>query len=325
MCKDSPNPELVQSFYYRGLKTQVLRIAIRLNIFSPLIDGPSDAQTISHSCQCDTNSIRLLLESLCSFGLLIKEDDRYLLTSTAKTFLVPSVKSYAGDWILAQTDPLIFEQVLQSVRSGKPFNYPMPWEQLAWLESYNTDRLREGIEMWTAAGLLSKPSKEIKVLDLACGSSIMSFALTRKYTEVEITCIDSPKVLEVAKDLSIRFGINSKTKFISGDLRNLELQENYYNVVLLGNATNFFTKPENLDLFHRVYRSLKKGGSFLINVTMDTGEMDAHIRLYSFVLWTLSGTLFYNFHDYRGWLIDSGFEEITQLSKLWLCSKKGWN
>lgn len=317
-----PNPELIQDFYTRGLRAQILRIAIRLDVFSALASGSSDVKTVAHICQCDSVSMERLLDCLVSFRLLEKSGKLYNLTPTSTTFLVRSVKSYVGDWVMMQTDPEIFEQILQSVRSGMPFHPELQWKQLAWLESYNPLRIVESVDMWRAAGIDPSITPNMRVLDLACGSSIMSFVLAQKDHRVKVTCKDSPEVLEVAKDLASRMSILNQVSFSPGDLLQLDEEVGQYDVVLLGNVTNFFNVEQNLNLFRQVNQLLTKGGSLIINVTMDTGEMHPHIRLYSFVLWTMTGTSFYDFHDYQEWLLRTGFYQVEQLNKLWIHARK---
>lgn len=322
MNKKIPNPELVQDFYTRGLRAQVLRIAIRLDIFSALAGGPADALAVAHVCQCNLPGMERLLDCLTSFHLLEKQGKQYNLSPTSKIFLVRSVKSYVGDWILTQTDPEIFDQVLQSVQSGEPFRPTLRWEQLAWLESYNPIRITESITMWESIGVDPAQIPGMRVLDLACGSSIMSFVLAKKDSRVRVTCKDSPEVLEVAKDLATRMSILDQVSFSPGDLLQLEQGVEQYDVVLLGNVTNFFTKKQNLYLFRQINQLLTEGGSLIINVTMDAGEINPHVRLYSFVLWAMTGTSFYDSHNYQNWLLETGFYHVKQLNTLWICAKK---
>lgn len=301
---------------------QILRISLRLDVFSQLLDGPMEVSTIASACKCDFSGIEYLLDCLTSYKLLQKTKNRYSLTPTSMAFLVRSMKSYAGDWILAQTDPDIYEQVLRSLHSGEPLNLMFPWDQLAWLESYNPARINESTVMWKAADISTKQISRIHVVDLACGSSISSFVLAQKNPRVMVDCVDSSKVLEVAKDLAERMGVMEQVTFLSEDVHQVDLGKEKYEIALLSNATNFFTVKQNLNLFQRINQSLTNNGSLIINVTMDTGEMNPHIRLYSLLLWAISGTSFYNFNEYKEWLLSTGFFRIKPLSKIWISAKK---
>jgi hypothetical protein len=121
-------------------KVQLVRIALRLDVFSPLAAGATDAETVTRACSCTVKGMRALLEFLHSIHLLIKEGNTYALTLTAATFLVPGKSGYAGELLLMETDPQLWEGVLQALRSSQPVHPSVPWEQDAWLESYRAWR-----------------------------------------------------------------------------------------------------------------------------------------------------------------------------------------
>ena len=101
----------------------------------------------------------------------------YHLTLTAATFLVRKEKTYAGDWILANTDPVMWGKMLQTIRSGKSSGYTLPWAQDAWLESYSPSRIAFSLELWQSVGIDIAKDHPFHLLDLASGCGIKSLAL----------------------------------------------------------------------------------------------------------------------------------------------------
>lgn len=91
-----PDPDLVYSLYTGGFKPQIVRIALLLDVFTPLVNGPVDAQAVAGACGCNVIGIGALLDYLSSLGLLKRGDNTYTLTPTAVAFLVPGQQSYAG-------------------------------------------------------------------------------------------------------------------------------------------------------------------------------------------------------------------------------------
>jgi len=80
------------------------------------------------------------------------------------------------------------------------------------------------------------------------------FALACQYSHIQVTCVDHPEVLQVARDLAERFKIENQAQYVAGDLHSLEFEEQIYDIVLLGNVTNFFTEQQNIALFKKIYR-----------------------------------------------------------------------
>jgi ubiquinone/menaquinone biosynthesis C-methylase UbiE len=316
------DPEYVRKIYDNDLTAQILRIALLLDIFSSLKDSRLDAKNVAEICHCNVAGIKLLLDCLCSLRFLERIGNGYSITPTAATFFVSNEKSYTGDWVLRQTDPNLFIEVLKSVRSGIPFQPSIAWEKLAWLESYDTCRIQTSREMWLAADVDPDQIAALNILDLGSGCSIMSFVLAEHNSCAKVTCIDNEKVLAVAKDLAARFNIERQITYLPGNLHDIPFKDNEFDVVHLGNVTNFFTETQNITLFQKIFKALKENGILLINVSMNTGEIDEFYTLQSFVLWSITGTFFYDFETYHQWLLFSGFSHIKKLSNMWIIVRK---
>ncbi len=175
----TPDADVIYDLYKGDYKVQLVRIALRLDVFAPLATGATDAETVARACSCAVKGMRALLEYLHSIHLLIKEGNTYALTPSAATFLVPGTPGYAGELLLMETDPQLWEGVLQALRSGQPVHPSVPWEQDAWLESYRAWRPAQSLEMWRAAGIAPGHRPGLRVLDVACGCAIKSFVLPR--------------------------------------------------------------------------------------------------------------------------------------------------
>ena len=126
-----PDPGAIYGLYTPGFNPQVVRIALLLDIFSPLAGGPLDAQAVARSCNYSPEGTQALLNYLVAIGLLRLDDGQYQLSATSAAFLVPGEPTYAGDWILAETDSRFWEQVLVSVRTGENAEARFPWARMA--------------------------------------------------------------------------------------------------------------------------------------------------------------------------------------------------
>ncbi len=124
-----PNPDLVYKLYTGVFTVQFTRMALLLDVFTPLVDGPKTAVSIARSCTCDPTNMGALLDFLCSQQILDKQADAYALTPTAATFLVRGRPTYTGDWILAMTDPTLWQRALTAIRNGEPTHASPPWAQ----------------------------------------------------------------------------------------------------------------------------------------------------------------------------------------------------
>jgi 2-polyprenyl-3-methyl-5-hydroxy-6-metoxy-1,4-benzoquinol methylase len=317
-----PNPDSIYGLYTGSYKSHIIRVALLLDVFTPLVGGAADARTVAESCGCSAAGVRALLDYLCSLHLLNREGNAYALTPTAATFLVPGQKTYAGDWVLAETDPKWWDTVLHAVQSGQPTHHSFPWVQDAWLESYRAARVDESLEMWRAAGIKPGGRKEVKILDLACGSAIKSLSLAQKNPKVEVTCVDREDVLEVTRDLAARMGVGQQIELRAGDVLSVDLCQACFDAVVLGQITFYLSPTQNQDLYRRLFSALARGGALVIDAARTTDHPTEESSLLTFLTWAIDGGAAYSFAEYNTWLTKAGFQTISEINERWLAATK---
>ena len=160
-----PNPELVNDLFWGIFKPQWIRLALTIDIFTPLAESPSSAEHVAQVCLCDSIPIKALLDYFCAVHILEKRGDLYTLTPTAETFLVRGRQAYAGDMILDYISPAMFQSILNSIRTGKPHSLNENFAEDVWLESYSAWRIPKSLEMWQAAGVTTE--RPLRILDIA--------------------------------------------------------------------------------------------------------------------------------------------------------------
>jgi C-methyltransferase len=319
-----PDPDLVYGLYTGNYKTQLARLAMRLDVFTPLAKGPADAETVAKACGCDAVGMRALLDYLTSLKLLERRGHTYALTPTADAFLVPGRKSFAGGAVLNETDPEVWERMWQTFRTGQPSRHAEDFVQDAWLESYSHWRPAQSLEMWRAAGIEPGQRPARRILDLACGCAVKSFVLAQADPAVRVTCMDRAEVLEVARDLADRLHVTSQVTFRPGDLLKDDFGERAFDTVLLGQISYYLTPAQNADLFWRIYRAMTPRGRFVIDAVMasNSDSPAEYASLVNALLWAVSGGAAHSFDRYRQWLTEAGFSSATQLSERWLAAVK---
>ncbi|MCL4298624.1 MAG: methyltransferase domain-containing protein [Anaerolineae bacterium] len=319
-----PDSSLIYDLYTGGFKPQLIRIALSVDVFSPLAAQPADTATVAHLCGCDPLGMRYLLDYLTDIGLLTSQDGHYGLTATAATFLLPTQKSYVGDLILAFTGTDMWVSLLRTLRSGE--TAVLEPEKLhvqdAWLESYSAWRIKSSLELWQAAGIRPNAHSLLSILDLACGCAIKSLSLAQRSPTVQVTCLDRSTVLKVTRDLAARMNVLGQVQFRPADLLTANLGEAQYQVCLLGQITHYLSEAQNCALFQRVYTALQPGGTLVLDVPMSTGTPQESSSFVSLFLWASGGGAAHSFESYRQWLKEAGFREVKALGERWTSAVK---
>ena len=318
----APNPDLIYDLFGGIFKPQFIRIALLLDVFTPLAERPSTAQQIAQACRADSTGIQTLLDNFVAAQILEKRGDHYSLTLTAETFLVRGRNAYAGDMILDYTDPQMYDSMLDSIRTGQPRSLNENFVQDAWLESYSPTRVPKSLEMWKAAGVQIGDEKPLRLLDLASGCAIKSFALAQASPNVRVTCLDSADVLDVARDLAARMDITSRVTLLPADLFTADLGASLFDLALVGQITHYLTHAHNRDLLRRIHAALTDSGTLVIDCPMSKETPSESSAFLSIFLWSNSGGTAHSFETYRDWLKEVGFQSVTHLSERWLTGKK---
>jgi len=318
---NTPDARAIYALYTPGLISQAVRVALLLDLFTPLADGSLDAKALASATDCVPEGVRVLLDCLVAVGLLRLAEGRYELTATAATFLVHGKPAYAGDWVLAETDPRFWEGVMGSVRTGESAEGRFPWPQDAWLESYRSDRTEQALSLWRAAGINPEGDGPLALLDLASGCGIKSMALAQARPGVHVTCVDRADVLEVARDLASRLGVSPRVSYEEGDALEIGLGQGRYDAALLGQITDYFTPAQNAELFARLREALKPSGILVIDVPMSSEQPETGPSLVSLLTWAISGGRAHSFKEYEAWLRQAGFRRIERPGQTWITAR----
>src|SRR4029077_7687397 len=96
MAPQGPSPALFFDTIRAYQRTEALRAAIELDLFSLVAAGRRTATELANACQAAPRGIRILADYLTIIGFLHKHGDRYELAADAKAFLDRESPAYLG-------------------------------------------------------------------------------------------------------------------------------------------------------------------------------------------------------------------------------------
>lgn len=121
--------------------------------------------------------------------------------------------------------------------------------------------------------LASNGVKGKQILDIGCGTGILSAMLAKKGADV--TGVDlSKEMLEVAQQRAKSLGL--AVKFLNEAMQELEVDRLYDAAIIPIDSLNYVLQPEEVqETFRRIYQALKKDGILLFDVhsTYKTDEI----------------------------------------------------
>lgn len=302
----------------QGLTVTAVKTAMELDIFEIIAQGNHLVEDIAHKANCSVRGMSVLLDALCAKNLLDKSEDSYFLTPTSETYLVRTGAGYCAPIYLAWLQAR--DHFIDFVRTGKAtLDLTSPAAENLWVSYAAPDRVRlpELIELvhkrWTESGVAAQMKPGAHILDLGCGSGFKSFTLLQMDPAARVTAVDSPKVLEITKEVADSMGVTSRVIFQNGDV-DREFAENSFDVVLIGSLLHYFDTPTAIEILQKVRRAMKPGGMMVIYAKPADEERKTDIALLSMIdisNCSPSGK-HYTFSEYKGLLEAAGFREVTQ-------------
>lgn len=127
-------------------------------------------------------------------------------------------------------------------------------------------------------------------------------------------------MLSAARDLAERMGLDAQAEFVEADLLTADFGSERYDLCLLGQVTHYLTAEQNQELFWRVHRALRPGGTLVLDVPMTGTQLSEWTQIISLLLWANGGGGTHAFEEYCGWLASAGFEQARGLSDRWLAA-----
>ncbi len=330
---ERPPPSLgvIDEISTLGLKVTVLKTAMELDVFTTIASGRQHLEEITQATRCSIRGMRVLLDALCPLGLLSKSEGLYALTPTAQAYLVRTAPTCCVDIYLTWFQSR--ERFTDCVRTGKPaIDLTAPeaedlWVShaakylLLWPELAETMRSR-----WEAVGVNVQTISGAQVLDVACGSGVKSFVLAQAAPTVRVMAVDTPKVLAVTARIAEAMGVADQVSYQSGDVVQMELGSEQFDLVLLGNILHFYHPRQIQDILRKIHRALTFGGLVVIDDgVLDEERCQAEQVLLSAVEIVNSAphAAFYTFSEYRELLEGVGFTQVTLHGDRPVSARKG--
>ena len=244
-----PTPQLFFQTANAYQRSQALKAAVELDFFTAIGLGHDQVPALAERCGAAQRGVRILADYLTIQGFLTKEGDRYKLTPDSQVFLDRRSPAYMGSvlgFLHAPKFIAAFDNLTEAVRKGGTVAGDagtVTPEHPLWV-----DFARSMIPM------MVKPAEEIgifvrqsqpnvkKVLDVAAGHGLFGIEIAARCPEAEVTALDWPNVLTVARELAQKSGLESRYHTIAGDAFQQDLGSGY-DLVLLTNFLHHFSVP----------------------------------------------------------------------------------
>ncbi len=297
--------------------SRVLTASVKLGVFSHIASGRQTVPAIATAAGCSERGTRMLLDALTGLELLTKAGGQYKLTPASEKYLVRESPEYMG--AILENDSLwsSWGQLVEIVRTGKPARRV---EDRAGAEEFFPILIRslhvlnrEPARL--AAHTLGAGTKRkgLQVLDIACGSGVWGIGVAEADAGATVTFQDFPGVLEHTRGYAKRHGLEDRSQYLPGDLKQVDLGTARFDLALLGNIVHSEGEASTRDLLLRLHRALRPNGQVAIIDMIPNDQRTGPPYPLIFAVNMLVNTEFgdsYTLAEYRAWLNEAGFARV---------------
>jgi 2-polyprenyl-3-methyl-5-hydroxy-6-metoxy-1,4-benzoquinol methylase len=266
MSPQPPSPVLFFDTINAYQRTEALRTAIELDLFTLVASGHRTATSLAGAAHASPRGIRILADYLTILGFLRKHADQYDLTPDAEVFLNRQSPAYLGgsvDFLLAPGLRDCFQHLTAAVRRGGTAvsdEGTVSHDNPIWVAFARAMAPLMQLPARLLADLVGgDPQRPLRVLDVAAGHGLFGIALAERFPQAHVTALDWPNVLAAAQENARRAGVAARHALLAGSAFDIDWG-GPYDVVLFTNFLHHFDQPTCQQLAAKAQASLVPGG-----------------------------------------------------------------
>lgn len=292
-----------------------LHAGVRLDVFSPLADGPLTLDVLVERVGCPARSLDMLLTALCALELLTRKNDQFELTAFAREALCKDAPGYVG-YIIDHHHQLMpsWTQLDKSVQLNSPGR-----ERLSFSDEECESFLMGMYDMASikAAQAVQKVdlSRCARLLDLGGGTGAYAVHFCKANPELGVVVFDLPTSKPFAEKIITRHGFEQRIVFHAGDFIKDDLPGGF-DAVWLSHILHGLGEEEAALVVRKAAGTLKPGGLLLIQEFVLDDSRDGPLFSSLFALNMLSGTSAgkaYTWNELTEMLQNAGVSRIMKL------------
>ncbi len=255
---------VAEGFY----QSSILFALLKLKVFERIVRGSKTLHELATELDTRPETLSRLLNAGVVLKLLESKDGlNFDLTPMCRTVLAPSAGDhYLGDWIrnlefFSSALSKLDEAVLKSGPTIDPSTIIGGDKEITRgftlaMHNYSSFRGKELANFLNTGGCKS-------LLDLGCGPGTYSFHLGMRNPNLELYLLDLPEVLEVAKEIQIKYPLKNDIHYLPLDAVVDDIPHSY-DLILVSNTLHMLGENASRMLIKRLYNSINHGGSLVI-------------------------------------------------------------
>jgi SAM-dependent methyltransferase len=313
-------PGRILDLAYAFWQSKALLSAVELGVFTSLVEGPLDLETLTARTGLHERAARDFFDALAALGLLHRDGQgRYRNQPDTDRFLDRRKPTYVGALLehLNARHYRNWSMLTQALRTGAPQSgalgngsYPALYSDTAMRDVF-LNGMTAGTLM--AANALAKafPWNRYKTfLDIGTAQGCVPVVIAQAHPHVTGGGFDLPAVEEAFASYVGRHGLSDRLRFYAGDFFSDPLPP--ADVIVMGRILHNWDRPTRSLLLQKAHQALAPGGALIVyDPLIDDGRTQPHGLLSSLnMLIETQGGSEYSSAECAEWMRQAGFGNI---------------
>lgn len=247
--------DLYQTTMQINASAHLMRIARQVGVFEELNVGQRTLDELCQARYVNKEAMVFVMDALVAIGIIEKYGDDYALSHAAR--LLCQYDEDLGDSVWKPIPDLLLGKLKR-----EDVDEQMRRNRAAATQWIHTGAAMQAAEILDIGGENEPPG--IKILDLACGSSVWSCAMAHRDPESSVTAIDHEIMLDAAKSTAESIGLGDRFRTIAGDSLEIELDPESADLVLIANRLHECDDSHAKQLLGRAVSAAKPGGRVVV-------------------------------------------------------------
>jgi ubiquinone/menaquinone biosynthesis C-methylase UbiE len=310
-------PERLMQLGFAYAPPLIIGAAASNKVFDTLARGAKTVEEVGKETGSSVRGLRAIMNALVGLQLLKKDrQGKYSLTPESEAFLVSNKPGSLAGFFPMSMNQIIpqwlkLDEIVRTGKPGEARNEERPGTAFFTELVENIIPMSYGSAQALADELnVAGAKNELRVLDLAAGSGIWGIVLAQKSPRVQVTAVDWAGMIPTTKQITQRFGVADRFKFIEGDLLEAGFGENH-DVAILGHILHSEGEKRSRQLLKKTFDALKSGGTIAIGEWLVNDERTEPLPSLMFAVQMIVNSTegdTFSFNEIKSWLEDAGFK-----------------
>ena len=319
MSKDPPSREIFDKLVDTPYPAFAFVAGVKLDVFTPLGEGPKNAEELASILKVDPQKLSPLLYALVVAGVLTVDDGTFANTPSSDHFLVKGGAEYIGNLCEAFEERWHWAlQTAESIRTGKPqaehdYSKMSGAERDAFFRDLHPNALETGRMMVNRLGL----SNRRHLLDVGGGSGGLAIAACEMCPHLRATVIELPSITPITEVIVRESGLSERISVMAHDVVTSP-PPTACDVAVFRAVLQVLSHDDAHDAVVNVGHMIEPGGTMCIlsRVLQDSRlEPEQTVAQNLVFLNIYDGGQAYTVSEHRAWLHDAGFPDLEMFTR----------